>query len=132
MKKILFIFFLIFGFFYTFSQTYYHFKNRRECIMFTNSFNVNTLKCEKSDIDNYEFVYENNSSGINTLTMKQKSKDVYAGEVKKLGNFQIGNYIYKKSLYYDGENNTPIYIFIEMNGKRMIMHFADDDILEFY
>ena len=91
-----------------------------------------TLKCEKSDIDNYEFVYENNSSGINTLTMKQKSKDVYAGEVKKLGNFQIGNYIYKKSLYYDGENNTPIYIFIEMNGKRMIMHFADDDILEFY
>ena len=71
MKKILFIFFLIFGFFYTFSQTYYHFKNRRECIMFTNSFNVKTLKCEKSDIDNYEFVYENNSSGINTLTMKQ-------------------------------------------------------------
>lgn len=129
MKKIFFIAYLITSSF-VFSQDY-TFTKSTKCISYTDSTNKIRLKCDKPEYYESKFSYQRNSSGVNTLTKRNKTKDQWAAEIKRYGNFQYGDGIFSKSLYYDGENRTSITVLLSIDGKKLIMHFENDDVLIF-
>ena len=131
MKKIVFLLSLITNI--ALSQNFY-FKNRRESNIYLDSYGNKKYKEVKNETINYRFYFEFSADGKNTqlFTVYRNGVEVYwAAELNNYGLKEIGNKIFKSTLYYNMKTDNSMNVFFSENYSQIFI-VTKETLTEYY